>query len=109
MFLAPGSRFRVGPRSGLAREVELLNASIPEVRDVQVPLPIERQVPGILELPGVAADRAPLGQRLAGRRELLDAVVAGVGNIDVSGSVYGYAPGAVELPGTLSAAAPLRQ
>src|SRR5438067_2040631 len=107
MLLAPGSRFRVGLRSGLTGQSEPLNASIPEVRDVQVALPIERQVPGILELAARRAGRSPFGQRLPGRRQLLDAVVAGVRNVDVTGSVYGDAPGMIELPGTVAAAAPL--
>src|SRR5439155_19804578 len=81
-----------------ASRVELLNAVIVPIRDVDVPAPVGRHAPGVGELPVPRAEAPPRGEEGTVRVELLDAVVGGaVRDVDVPAPVRRHTLGAREL------------
>src|SRR5581483_4904291 len=64
--------------------VEVLNAVIPGVRDVDASVPTDGDAPGLIELALAGALRSPRSDELPGRAEHLDPVILTVGDIQIS-------------------------
>src|SRR5439155_330522 len=81
-----------------ASRVELLNAIVARIRDVDVPAPVGRHAVGVAELPVPRAEAPPRGEEGTVRVELLDAVVGGaIGDVDVPARVGRHVAGAPEF------------
>src|SRR5436309_2362570 len=86
--------------------LELLDAVVVRIRDVDVPAPVGRHAVGVLELAVARAVASPGGDEGAARVELLNAVVAVVRDVDVPAPVGRYAVGEIELPVARAGARP---
>src|SRR5262249_21766672 len=90
---------------GTAR-IELLDAVVARIRDVDAPAPVGRHAKGTAELSVARAETPPRGEEGAARIELLDAVVVRIGDVDVPAPVGCHAVGEVELAVTRARNAP---
>ena len=90
----------------VAGGVELLDAIVGGVGDVDVARAVDGHAVGVLELAVGRAVAAPGGEVVAGGVELLDALVGGVGDVDVARAVGGHAVGVLELAVGRAGAAP---
>src|SRR5881396_2445654 len=89
-----------------SRAVELLDAIVVRVRDVDVPAPVGRHAVGEVELAVARAGAPPRGEDVAVRVELLDAGVERIRDVDVPAPVGRHAGGVVELPVARAEASP---
>ena len=74
-------------RNESAAGIELLNAVVAGICDVEVPLPVNAEAGRLVELSGAGSRRSELRKIYAVVIELFDAVVRGVGDENVSGAI----------------------
>src|SRR5712691_889356 len=100
------------PQEGVevvATSVEHLQPIVAPVGDVDIPVLIDSDIAGSMELTIAIAGATELHHEVSLRAELLNPVVAPVGNVYMVIGVYLYAPGEVELAIAAAKAAPLGQ
>src|SRR5712692_2676860 len=93
----------------IATSVEHLQPIVAPVGDVDIPVLIDSDIAGSIELTIAIAGATELHQEVSVRAELLNPVVAPVGNVHIVIAVYLYAPVKVELAIAAAKAAPLGQ
>src|SRR5216683_446083 len=100
------------PQEGVevvATSVEHLQPIVAPVGDIDIPVRIDSDIAGSIELTIAIAGATELHHEVSRRAELLNPVVAPVGNVHMVMGVYLYAPGEVELAIAAAKAAPRGQ